>query len=417
MYPIRDTFTMKRQNRPMPENKITMKKNIKEKIPLIVGISGIIICILTGAQILFDIPIIGAAAPLAAQSVYANGIQTVTAPVTKDGYTSIVIQRDIPCEINFKTECPIDSCIGEIVIPKYDIDLKLKDGDNIIKIMPDETGEFEYTCSMKMTKAKISVVEGLGFDSHSDISKTENETLPETETPIETTTSPNTAAHEKADGSFTEVKETASETTSETTAAPPSSSGVNTEQPKEQTDPETAGVIQKQDTDDSVGDWLSDQMTPGIESEAAREIQTWTGWVFDRDCIGIDPTKHTKMCNLMGSCEESGLGIIPYIPGKEFDSYTALDNYLNFDGASKELTVEFLKALPDEWKNNVTISVTGYAVNNIPASAAEDTVPETDISKVDHYLSGIHVTKIEAAYIDGLSTNPLPEPNIVMTQQ
>jgi hypothetical protein len=118
----------------------------------------------------------------------------------------------------------------------------------------------------------------------------------------------------------------------------------------------------------------------------------------------------------MGGCYDSGLGIFEYIPGKEFDTYTAVDTFLCFDGASKELGAAFLRALPDEWKNNVTIAVTGYAVNNIPASKDERLVPETDLSRVDHYLNGIHITSITAAFIDGVSTNPLPEPNIAFSQ-
>ena len=119
----------------------------------------------------------------------------------------------------------------------------------------------------------------------------------------------------------------------------------------------------------------------------------------------------------MGGCLRSGLGIIPYIPGKEFDTYTAKDCYLNFDSSSKALTEEFLKNLPEDWSNNVTVRVKGYVVNNIPAGADELLIPETDETKVDHYLTGIHITEIEAANIDGLSTNVLPEPNLCMTQQ
>ncbi|MDR2088807.1 MAG: hypothetical protein LBP73_05585, partial [Clostridiales Family XIII bacterium] len=148
----------------------------------------------------------------------------------------------------------------------------------------------------------------------------------------------------------------------------------------------------------------------------SKEIQTWTGWIFDRDCVGISPVRHTKMCNLMGSCFDSGLGMFEYIPGKAFDSYTAVETFRIFDGASKELAAAFLYALPEDWKNNVTVTVSGYAVNNIPAADDELLVPETDLSRVTHHLNGIHITEIRAAFIDGVSTYVLPEPNVVLTQ-
>ena len=179
---------------------------------------------------------------------------------------------------------------------------------------------------------------------------------------------------------------------------------------------ETPVFEKEADDPANVGDWLENQLIPGANDAGAREIRTWTGWIFDRDCVGIDPVRHTKLCNLMGSCYDSGLGMFEYVPGKAFDAYTAVETFLCFDGASKELCAAFLYALPDEWKNNVTVKVSGYAVDNIPAAADELLIPESDPSRVTHYLSGIHVTKLEAAYIDGLSTNPLPEPNIVFSQ-
>lgn len=163
----------------------------------------------------------------------------------------------------------------------------------------------------------------------------------------------------------------------------------------------------------TVSKWVEDKLQPGGSNEKNEQTKTWTGWFFDRDCIGINPVKHTKACNLMGSCYASGLGVIPYIEGKSFDTYTASNNFIVFDGNSSAVARAFLKSLPNSWKNNITIKVTGYEVNNIPANKDETHVPENIPAKVDHYLSGIHITKIEAAYIDGVSTNKLPSPNVV----
>ena len=164
----------------------------------------------------------------------------------------------------------------------------------------------------------------------------------------------------------------------------------------------------------SIKQWIEDRLTPGgNKNEEKQKTKSWVGWVFDRDCIGINPVKHTRVCNIMGSCYASGLGIIPYVEGKSFDTYTASKDFVVFDGKSSIIVRDFIKSLPADWKDNITIKVTGYPVNNIPTNADESHVPENDASKVDHTLSGIHIIRIEAAYIKGLSTNKLPTPNVI----
>jgi len=178
----------------------------------------------------------------------------------------------------------------------------------------------------------------------------------------------------------------------------------------------TSNLNKDTETNDSesMAKWLDKKLAPSNSTDKGeKKIQTYVGWMFDRDCIGINPVKHTKACNLMGTCSSSGLGIIPNIAGKDFDTYIALDNFIVFDGNSTNVARAFLRCLPEDWKNNITIKVKGYAVNNIPTNADESEVPEEDASKVDHNLSGIHITSIEAAYINGLSTYKLPVPNIV----
>ncbi|MGV8906572.1 MAG: bacterial Ig-like domain-containing protein [Acetobacterium sp.] len=156
----------------------------------------------------------------------------------------------------------------------------------------------------------------------------------------------------------------------------------------------------------------TNQTTPATEE--------LTGWIIDRDCLGKNvPTAHGKMCNLMGaadtpikSCYASGLGIDTNISAPTVK--TDLANYLVFDEESRTLTQTFLQNLPSTWVDNITVKVIGYKVDNIPANLNETNVPEMDSTKVDHYLSGFHVTSIEAAFIDGISTNPLPSPNLVL---
>jgi len=142
-----------------------------------------------------------------------------------------------------------------------------------------------------------------------------------------------------------------------------------------------------------------------------------TGWIIDRDCLGVNAITHTKNCNLMDDCLASGLGIFKYDPNSKNPAASSLNNYLVFDGAGKAKAEIFLKSLPDDWRNNVTINVTVQLVYNIPTNADETHVPETKPNLIDHYLIGARVLTIEAANIDGLSTNKLSDMSNIKVQE
>ncbi len=159
---------------------------------------------------------------------------------------------------------------------------------------------------------------------------------------------------------------------------------------------------------------------------AAKDVKTWTGWIVDRDCVGVDVIKHSKGCNLMGagktppdSCFGSGLGLVVYVKDKATTEYKSnvYPDYLIFDGESREIAKNFLNRLPSDWSKNITVKVTGYKVSNIPTNADESSVPETDSSKVTKQLEGIHVVSIETVSIPGVSTNTLPVPNLAVTAE
>jgi hypothetical protein len=343
--------------------------------------------VLATLQILFDVPVAPFLTPLGAPSgargvsagelraAYDGGVQRVRANLNIVAYPSIIVQRGIPVEFTLSAvPDSIDECNEWILFPDYGIERRLVPGDNVLRFTPGESGVFQFVCGLGRMKSSVTVVESLGF-------------------PAVNNGPPDTSVSEA-----------------------PQEPAIYRRKATLPTQPDAAPVFEKpEEQNQSLGGWLEKQLTPG-GVEGVHEIRAWTGWVFDRDCIGITPVRHTKACNLMGSCYDSGLGIFEYVPGKAFDTYTALETFLCFDGASKELAAAFLTALPANWKNNVTVTVKGYAVNNIPASADELLIPETNLSRVDHYLNGIHVTSIEAAFIAGVSTYTLPDPNVVLTQ-
>ena len=331
--------------------------------------------VLTALQFLFDVPIFGffrdaseslecciegEQPRLSLTASYEDGIQKAEGDVTISAYPTLTVQRGIPVEFILHAESfNIDVTNEYLSFPDFGIiDLQIKPGANTVRFYPDSSGIFFFSSRSGTLKSSVTVVESLGF-------------------PL---------AAEPGDAL------------------------------SQQQDKDGSPLYESPAAASSLDGWLEQQLTPSSGAEGMHEIKTWTGWVFDRDCVGIDPVRHTKACNLMGKCFDSGLGIFEYILGKAPDSYTALDTFLVFDGASKELAAEFLRTLPEEWRDNVTVTVTGYAVNNIPASTDELLIPETDSARISHYLNGIHVTSIELAYIDGVSTYQLPSPNIVMTQ-
>jgi len=350
-------------------------------------------------QILFDIPVAPFLLPAGAGTLkaeitakYDDGVQYVSAQLNTVAYPSLIVQRGIPVEFKLVAAPKnIDKCNEWILLPEYNIEKMLLPGDNLLRFTPDRSGVFQIVCGMSRMKSTVTVVENLGFS----VIDTE---AAQTPTYRRHTVTPTQQIISNAAPNFEE--QPISQITSNTVS--------NSEETPLFEKPDNGGA--------GLGGWLERQLMPQSGADGVHEIRIWTGWLFDRCCVGISPVLHTKACNLMGGCYESGIGIFEYVPGKAFDTYTAIDTFLCFDGASKELAVAFLKALPEDWKNNVTVTVKGYAINNIPASTDELLVPETDLSRVDHYLNGIHVTSIEATYIYGISTYKIPVPNIAFTQ-
>ena len=355
----------------------------------VLGIFSVLL-VLSGMQILFEIPVlpflrtaaetVGCCLPddslrTNVLAAYSDGKQIAVGDVTINSYPALTVQRGIPVEftLNVEQESICDDN-ENLTFPDFGVEnVRLVPGENTVNFMPDESGVFPFGCVSGSIKSTITVVESLGFTNNNSPAESSSVSTPDPVDPVLDVSSLNESEIYSSDA-------------------------------------------HNNDSNTSIGGWLEQQLVPSGAAEGVHVVKSWTGWIFDRDCIGISPMKHTKACNLMGSCFDSGLGIIEYIPDEELDVYTAEESFHLFDGASKELAAAFLNSLPEEWKNNITVAITGYAVNNIPASADEMLIPESDSSRVDHYLNGIHITSIETVYIDGVSTNQLPDPNKTLTQ-
>lgn len=87
-------------------------------------------------------------------------VQQITTTLASGRYTPITVQVGIPVEWTISVEAnDLNGCNNEIIIPEYDIEQKLKVGDNTIKFTPTESGKFGYSCWMGMIRSSITVTE------------------------------------------------------------------------------------------------------------------------------------------------------------------------------------------------------------------------------------------------------------------
>ncbi len=99
-----------------------------------------------------------------------DGVQVVTTRLSPGKYELITVQKGIPVKWTIRAQKgDINGCNNEIIIPKFNISKKLKEGDNIIEFTPTETGTFMYSCWMGMIRSKITVVD--------DISQIDTDTI------------------------------------------------------------------------------------------------------------------------------------------------------------------------------------------------------------------------------------------------
>lgn len=91
-------------------------------------------------------------------AVEDGDIQIVNSNLRYGDYDVLVVKNNIPVKWVITAEKQnINGCNNEIIIPKFDIDVKLKEGENIIEFTPNEKGTINYSCWMGMIKSQIIV--------------------------------------------------------------------------------------------------------------------------------------------------------------------------------------------------------------------------------------------------------------------
>lgn len=104
-----------------------------------------------------------------------DGVQTVTTSLSSGRYEPIVVQKDIPVKWVIQAEKgSLNGCNNSIVVPKYNIEKDLSEGDNVIEFTPTSSGTVPFSCWMGMIRSKITVVDDLNNVDSSKINSEDN---------------------------------------------------------------------------------------------------------------------------------------------------------------------------------------------------------------------------------------------------
>ena len=91
-------------------------------------------------------------------AVEDGNIQVVNSSLRYGDYDVIVVKNHTPVRwIITADKKNINGCNNEIIIPKFDIDVKLVEGENIIEFTPRDKEIVNYSCWMGMIKSQIIV--------------------------------------------------------------------------------------------------------------------------------------------------------------------------------------------------------------------------------------------------------------------
>lgn len=90
-----------------------------------------------------------------------NNVQILSTTLHVNGFDDIVVEAGIPFVWTITADASsLNGCNNALVIPEYNLQVTLQEGENVIEFTPAETGTYTYTCWMGMLKNTITVVQG-----------------------------------------------------------------------------------------------------------------------------------------------------------------------------------------------------------------------------------------------------------------
>ena len=85
--------------------------------------------------------------------------QVVRSEVDYGSYEAIRVQSGVPVEWTiYVPEGRLNGCNGEILVQEYGLDVKLREGENVVTFTPGEAGTVPYSCWMGMIRSSIHIV-------------------------------------------------------------------------------------------------------------------------------------------------------------------------------------------------------------------------------------------------------------------
>jgi len=231
-----------------------------------------------------------------------NGeVQTVSIELQSGSFQAIEVYEGIPVEwIIHADQENLNDCNNEIIVPEYDLDIKLEAGDTLASFTPEEQGEYVYTCWMGMIKSKIRVVGNPDPDNIKRTAPDDSAAAKDPQIPadqMEAAKQTLGAAREVPSNQTMPCTMPAQETASAKAPIPSASSYT----------PVTSLSAQPDVTSSDTSVIPAAQPAP----DNSGTVSSFTGYLIDTDCLPLytDPSEETRSCLLMDSCAASGYGI------------------------------------------------------------------------------------------------------------
>jgi plastocyanin domain-containing protein len=113
-----------------------------------------------GSPISFDSIKEIAVKPETGKVILREGYQEINMEVTRSGWqpNSFVLKKGVPVKWNINVK-ELTGCNNEIIVPEYDLDIKLKKGLNVAEFTPTKTGTIRWSCWMGMIPGSFVVTE------------------------------------------------------------------------------------------------------------------------------------------------------------------------------------------------------------------------------------------------------------------
>ena len=99
-------------------------------------------------------------AQTAAVSTVEENVQYLRNEIDYGSYPAFAVKKGIPVEWTLVVpEGKLTGCNGEIIIPSFGLDVKLHEGENLIRFTPETAGVIPYSCWMGMIRSTIEVTD------------------------------------------------------------------------------------------------------------------------------------------------------------------------------------------------------------------------------------------------------------------